>query len=252
MRGWAPHSESGVHEGILKMHVNFAGLNEPTRLVLVHMGDSITFGQHIDPGVRWTSLIASRLAAASDGGALEVTSINSGVSGDTTRMGLERFPVAVQAHRPDVVTIQFGLNDCNCWETDCGIPRVTEAAYAANLVEMVARSRRFGAQQVILATNHPTRRREAMASGEVYEDANARYSEIVRGVAATTAVTLCDVRLAFSGLSDRELADMLLPKPDVLHLSEAGNRLYADAIWPAIQNAVRAIASPPARVSESR
>jgi lysophospholipase L1-like esterase len=224
-------------------------LKEAGRIVLVHMGDSITFGQHIDPDVRWTSLIASRLAASYEGSGVELVSINSGVSGDTTRMGLERFPAAVQAHRPDVVTIQFGLNDCNCWQTDAGIPRVTEAAYEANLLEMIARSRRFGARQVILATNHPTLRRGEMVSGEVYEEANARYSEIARGVAVAAAVTLCDIRFAFAGLSDAELADLLLPMPDVLHLSEAGNRLYADAIWPIIQTAVGTIAKPPARIS---
>jgi len=83
----------------------------------------------------------------------------------------------------------------------------------------------------------------------VFEEANARYSEIARGVAIAAAVPLCDIRLAFAGLSDAELAALWLPMPDVLPPSEAGNRLYADAIWPIIQTAVGTIAKPPARIS---
>ena len=217
--------------------VEFPGLNDPDRLVLVHMGDSITFGQYIDPRLRWTCLVADRLNSKYAGRAIQIESINRGVSGDTTRQGLERFPTSVQEHRPDVVTIQFGLNDCNCWQTDGGAPRVSAAAYRANLVEMIDRSRRFGAQQVILATNHRTLRCAPLPSGEIYEDANARYSDIARGVAAETEVTLCDIRRAFDRLDDDRLSELLLPKPDILHLSEAGNRLYADAIWPVIEAA---------------
>jgi uroporphyrinogen decarboxylase len=34
------------------------------KLTLVHMGDSITFGQYVDPALRWTSLVEERLLAA--------------------------------------------------------------------------------------------------------------------------------------------------------------------------------------------
>ena len=63
-------------------------------LHIVHMGDSITEGQYIDPSVRWTSLIARRLATRF--GEDRFVSINRGVSGETTRMGLERYPRDVQ------------------------------------------------------------------------------------------------------------------------------------------------------------
>ena len=71
----------------------------------------------------------------------------------------------------------------------------------------------------------------------MYEDANARYSEIVRSVAADTGVDLCDVRAAFEPFSDGELAELLLPALDVLHLSAEGNRVYAEAIWPHVERA---------------
>lgn len=215
-------------------------MTAPTHTItVVHMGDSITFGQYLDPSVRWTTLIEDRLHDAF-GDDVEIRAFNRGISGETTRMGLERFPRDVQDLRPDVMTLQFGLNDCNCWATDEGLPRVSEAAYRANLVEMIERARRFGARAIVLATNHRTLRRDTLPSGEVYEDANERYSEIVRGVADETGVDLCDIRAAFDPFEDEQLAAMLLPAPDLLHLSEDGNAVYADAIWPHVERAAAA------------
>jgi acyl-CoA thioesterase-1 len=205
-------------------------------LTVVHMGDSITFGQYLDPARRWTALIEQRLHEHF-GEDLEVRAFNRGISGETTRMGLERFPRDVQDLRPDVMTLQFGLNDCNCWETDAGLPRVSEAAFRANLVEMIDRARTFGAKAVVLSTNHRTLRRDVLPSGEVYEDGNERYSEIVRDVARETSVDLCDIRAAFEPFDDDTLARMLLPAPDLLHLSNEGNAVYADAVWPHVERA---------------
>lgn len=206
------------------------------------MGDSITFGQHIDPAVRWTSLVSDRLVDRYRGTDIAIESINSGVSGETTRMGLERFPRDVQAFEAPVVTIQFGLNDCNCWETDRGLPRVSPDAFVANLVEMVARARKFGARHLVLATNHRTLRWSLLPSGEPYEEANARYSALVRAVAKDVDVELCDIRAVFERFNKTQLEDLLLGPPDQLHLSEAGNLVYADAIWPQIAAAVAACA----------
>jgi lysophospholipase L1-like esterase len=206
-------------------------------VTLVHMGDSITFGQYVDPARRWTTLVQGRLQAAFSP-ELEIVSLNRGISGETTRMGLERFPADVQEARPDVMTLQFGLNDCNCWQTDEGLPRVSEAAYRANLVEMVARARHFGAREIVMATNHRTLRRDQLPSGEIYEEANARYSELLALVAAETDSALCDIRAVFDPFDDETLARMLLPAPDLLHLSEEGNAVYADAIYPYVEAAV--------------
>jgi lysophospholipase L1-like esterase len=147
----------------------------------------------------------------------------------------------VQNHYPDIMTLQFGLNDCNCWFSDKGGPRVSEAAYEANLVEMIQRVRRFGCQHIVLSTNHRTLRRKPMISGEPYEDANARYSAIVRKVAAHTGVTLCDIRKVFEPFSDQQLDEMLLPYPDHLHLSIEGNKVYADAILPHVEDFVNRV-----------
>jgi lysophospholipase L1-like esterase len=210
-------------------------------VTIVNMGDSITFGQYVDPNLRWTSLLHQHFDRRFFHTDIHVQCLNKGISGETTRMGLERFPADVQNQHPDIMTLEFGLNDCNCWFSDKGSPRVSEPAYEANLVEMIQRVRRFGCKHIVLSTNHPTLRRKPMISGEPYEDANARYSEIVRRVATHTGVTLCDIRKVFAPFSDQQLDEMLLPYPDHLHLSIKGNKVYADAILPFVEDFVNRV-----------
>lgn len=209
-------------------------MTRPT-VTIVHMGDSITFGQYIDTSLRWTSLVRQRLEEALG---VHTISLNRGISGETTRMGLERYPRDVQESGASVMTLQFGLNDCNCWETDGGLPRVSEAAFVANLTEMVARARKAGIEEIVMQTNHRTLRRAPLLSGEPYEEANARYSELIRRVADETSTILCDVRKDFESFDDHELDRMLLRAPDQLHLSSEGNEVYAAAILPYVAAAV--------------
>jgi lysophospholipase L1-like esterase len=219
--------------------MNIAG--PPFVVTVVHMGDSITYGQYVDPELRWTTLIADRLIQRFADTPVHIQCLNRGISGETTRNGLERFPRDLQEHRPDVVTLQFGLNDCNCWLTDGGAPRVSAAAYRANLLEMVDRARRFGARHVILANNHPTLRHKVMLDNRRYEESNARYSEILESVANETATRFCDIRKSFQLRTAGPLDELLLPYPDQLHLSVKGNALYADTIWPVIKDCVEAV-----------
>jgi acyl-CoA thioesterase-1 len=207
-------------------------------ITIVCMGDSITFGQHIDPRLRWSSLLHEHFATRFADTDIHVQIHNRGISGETTRMGLERFPADVQNLNPDIMTLQFGLNDCNCWLSDRGLPRVSPVAFHANLVEMIERARHFGCRHVILSTNHVTLRRKPMLSGERYDEANARYSRIMRKVAQETGVVLCDIRPAFEPFSDEELARMLLPYPDLLHLTPEGNEVYYRTIFPFVNDAV--------------
>jgi acyl-CoA thioesterase-1 len=94
----------------------------PQALVVVFMGDSVTAGQYVDPAFRWTSLVEDSITRKYLHTSINLHFLNCGVSGETSRQGLERFPGAVQQHRPDIVTLQFGLNDCNCGVTDGGLP----------------------------------------------------------------------------------------------------------------------------------
>jgi lysophospholipase L1-like esterase len=149
--------------------------------------------------------------------------MNPSVSGNTTRQALERMAYDVQAHEPDVLVIQFGMNDCNEWQTDRGLPRVSLPAFRANLAEMVERARRFGARSVFLDTNHPSTKSDAYAA------ANRRYNAAIRLVAEETGATLVDMERAADG---KNIAELLMP--DGVHLARAGHDLYFQTMYPRI------------------
>ena len=199
-------------------------------ITVVFMGDSITEGQHIDPPHRWVDIVSAEMSQHYTNSPFALSCLAKGISGETSRQGLERFPRDVQAWVPDVVTLQFGLNDCNCWDTDGGLPRVSEAAYRANLVEMIERCRRFGAEQIILSNNHVTLRHQKLSNERTLEEQRVRYNRLVKDVADETRVTFCDIESEFVGLSRHELERELLGPPDLLHLSRDGHRRYASKI----------------------
>lgn len=179
------------------------------------MGDSITFGQHLPFGVpAWPARIGAE---------------GRGVCGETTRQALERWPRDVQDNPADVTIIQYAHNDCNRWETDHGLPRVSLEAFKANLVEMIRRCRACGTRPV-LVTATPSRK------NDVYDDDLLVYSCAVASVASAWNVDLIDVRDAFYR-QHRRLGELLMA--DGVHITEAGHELYAEtveraAVWPLV------------------
>ena len=113
------------------------------------LGDSITFGQHLAERDAWPSVLA---------GLSGWETIGRGVCGDTTRLALERLHRDALSLAPDVLVVQFGLNDCNRWDTDHGLPRVSVEAFEANLAEIVAKARAAQVQTVCLVTLTPSTR----------------------------------------------------------------------------------------------
>ena len=134
------------------------------------------------------------------------------------------------------MTLQFGLNDCNCWETDRGLPRVSEEAFRANLIEMIERARLFGARSIVLSTNHRTLRHDTLPNGECYEDANARYSES----SARSPPTPASTSATFERPSSRSRTASWRScscRPRRAPSEPEGNRVYAEAIWPHVERA---------------
>lgn len=182
--------------------------------LIVAVGDSITYAEHLPREQAWTSLLEARLGCPV---------LNRGVCADTTRLGLERFPRDVQEPLEDfdvrtTVVIQFGANDANRWVTDGGHPRVSPGAFRANLLEMVERARLFGADQIILCTIARHERGEPLASD------CERYSRIIRSI--RYGVDLFD-------------AEALGPLSyiDGLHLDALANARYAEGLGDVIERA---------------
>src|SRR3989339_18043 len=198
-------------------------------------GDSICFGQLISPHKTWVTKIAQELEKLPSGEKIRV--INSSVNGNTTRMALERMPFDIQEYGiVDILLIQFGLNDCNYWETDHGHPRVSKMAFKANILEIIERARIFGCQKIFLNTNHPTLKTNLMKNTTFsFQQSNEEYNQIIREVAKNSRTRLIDIELFWQkGIKiDLSLKNLLLP--DGLHLSAAGHNLYFEIVFPIIK-----------------
>ncbi len=215
------------------------------RLVEVFFfGDSICFGQGVSPHLTWVAMLGRALHEHFEG-RLDLIIQNPSVNGNTTRMALERMPHDVQAHSPQVLFAQFGMNDCNVWETDKGHPRVSQDAFAANLSEIVDRARQIGVDQIILGTNHPTTRFGRLPHVEYsYEHANRSYNSITRTVAERKGTELADAEAVCDQLvkSGKLLLSELVLN-DELHLSQIGHQIYFESRLPIVVEAVERVAA---------
>lgn len=187
-------------------------------------GDSICFGQFVSPHLIWVNQLSTFLSDKVP----DLWLNNPSISGNTTRMALERMPFDVQSHGIDVFYTQFGMNDCNYWNTDEGNPRVSQKAFRQNLVEIIERARVFGAKKIFLGTNHPTPKTTNFEGLDFsYQESNERYNEIVREVAYESKAILIDHEIKWKSKS-LNLSEYLLS--DQIHLSELGHRIYFEEI----------------------
>jgi lysophospholipase L1-like esterase len=212
------------------------------KLKVIFFGDSICFGQGVATHLGWVPRLSQDLHQLAESLAFDLDVSNPSVCGSTTRQALERISFDLQSHRPDMVVVQFGLNDCNIWETDLGLSRVSPRAFEANLHEIIDRAIRFSARKVFLHTNHPTMRRQSLLpnSNVAYEQQNACYNQIVRDVAQChSAVQLNDIEEAVKAWTKGDLAlTARLVLADGLHLSREGHDFYFRTVRPALMESL--------------
>jgi acyl-CoA thioesterase-1 len=218
-------------------------------LKLTFFGDSICVGQGVSIFRGWVTRIAEALERQARIYGRSIIVSNSSVNGRTTRQALEDMPYQVQNHQPDILVIQFGLNDCNYWQTDRGTPRVSRNAFIANLEEIIDRGLNCGARYLLLNNNHPTSRTQEIIpfANIAYEDSNRAYNEAVRIVAAraNAQVIFQDVEaffLKFLSQSEKSMDSYLLD--DGLHLNSAGHEIYFDLMRPVILDVVARCIGP--------
>lgn len=193
---------------------------------LIFFGDSICVGQWVGIDKIWVSKVA--ISLASDYPSLDIQVHNRSINGNITRQALERMHFDCLSHFPQTVIIQFGLNDCHIWQTDMGHPRVSKAAYSANIFEMIDRCRHHGVKNIILNSNHPTTRTHTVLpnSLETYESRNIQYNEAVRLIGNNASdIHFFDVnKLFLENVDKTDLKNYLLE--DEIHLSERGHEFY--------------------------
>ncbi|HZL64579.1 MAG TPA: SGNH/GDSL hydrolase family protein [Thermoleophilia bacterium] len=209
------------------------------RLTVVALGDSTTATD--DWGGRGIPSYAELLPAALAGLGVEARVVSAGIGDTTTRDARERLDRDVRAFSPDLVVVQFGINDS--W-IDAAEgrrePRLTRVEYRDDLVFIVRTLKADGARIVLMTPNpmrwdRPQEIAVFRAHPGLHDTADERglnglldlYAETVREVARKEDVPLVDVHRAFEayghapGQSIREL----LIAGDGIHPSAAGQRL---------------------------
>lgn len=223
------------------MNKSNATLNVPP-IRITFFGDSTCVGQGVSIYRGWVTQIAQYLDEYGKHINREILVTNASVNGRTTRQALEDMPYHVQSHGVDILVVQFGLNDCNYWATDKGLPRVSRLAFIANLREIVARGERSGAFRILLNNNHPTSRNKNFLPNIniTYEDSNHSYNEATRSIGKelTDLVSFQDIENWFNKLilAGNRVEKFLLD--DGLHLSNEGHSQYFSLMCPIIRSAI--------------
>jgi lysophospholipase L1-like esterase len=197
---------------------------------VLFIGDSITDAGRREVNLPWglgymsqaRDLIVARYPA------LQLSFVNRGIGGDTTRKLLARWQTDVLAEQPDWLVLKIGINDV--WRSFTGDPAeaVSLAEYRANLRRLLDQTRAQTPARLILLTpymieadrTHPMR--AAMDS----------YGDAVRTLAPEYGAILVDTQAAFdSALQTTTPAHWA---EDQIHPNGPGNAVIALALLAAV------------------
>ena len=176
---------------------------------------------------------------------LPVKVVNAGVGGNNTEHGRKRFERDVLAHKPDLVIIQFGIND-SAVDVSRGStePRVAMGTYATNL-RLFIRALKKARARVILMTPNPLRwtpKLKELYGKPPYKPDDprgfnvllTRYAAAARKVGKAERVPVLDVFAAFERYgkaSSKSVDDLLL---DGMHPNDKGHQIVSGMLVPQI------------------
>jgi lysophospholipase L1-like esterase len=189
---------------------------EPVRIVC--FGDSVT-GVYYHTGGRraYADMLEIALERIYPGASLTV--INAGISGHATPDALARIDDDVLKHRPQLVTVMFGLND---------MTHVPLEAYAKNLGAVIQQCRAIGAE-VLLCTPNAVVDTEGRPTAVLEE-----YVAAIRRVGSDQNVPVVDCYAAFQAVRSQDEFEFGLLMSDEIHPNMDGHKLIAETIAAAI------------------
>ena len=112
------------------------------RPLLVCFGDSLTAGYGADEGQSYPDFLQQNL----DREGFHYRVVNEGISGNTTKDGVDRLP-GILAMKPEVVVLEFGGND--------GLRGLKVQTTRTNLETMIAKLKKSGAKVAIAGITLP-------------------------------------------------------------------------------------------------
>jgi len=183
----------------------------------IAFGDSITEGYGVHRG--FVFFLAERISKARPD--LDLKTVNNGLSGDNTNDAIHRLQRDVLDHDPDLVTINFGVNDA--------FSGISTVKFGNNLEAMVDIIRENGCGRIVLV------------SSEVIPEPQAEkkvkpYWRKMQEVAEAAGVVYADANGYWQGLLDSGTDQWSLIIPGDMHPNEEGHRIIAEAMFEAMQS----------------
>lgn len=178
------------------LSMNREGLTEHGPIVIAALGDSVTHGMFDRDTADHESVYHNRLRQMLNAYKpyVPVCVINAGIGGTTAKQALARLDRDVLSHRPDLVTVCFGLNDVN-YPLD---------EYIASMREILVRCLAVTENVIVITPNmlNTTVSPETEAKYMAYAAVTAEmqnggkmdmYMDAVRALAEELSVPVCDV-----------------------------------------------------------
>ncbi len=171
--------------------------------MIVALGDSLTAGYGVEPGLSYPDWLQKRL----DQDALAYRVVNQGISGDTTSGGVARIDETL-ALNPVVVILSLGAND--------GLRGLPLQATRANLAEMIDRLQAAGAKVLLGGMTLPR---------NYGPDYIRDFENIFKDLAKEKRTGLIPFLL------DGVATDPNLMQRDALHPTAEGNRRVSETVY---------------------
>lgn len=181
---------------------------------VVCFGDSVT-GVYYHTGSRraYTDMLGIALRQLAPQAKVEM--INAGISGNTTENALARIDRDVIAHRPDLVTVMFGLND---------MTRVPLETYRENLKTIAARCQAAGSEVMLATPNN------VITTGDRPTEKLIQYCDAIRQVGSELNLPVCDVYRELDSVRAHAATEWRLLMSDAIHPNMAGHKRIATCL----------------------
>lgn len=207
--------------------------------VIVAFGTSLTESVQVSPDKRWTSLLQEILRQRHP--ELEITVINAGISGSTTRERLPHLEKDVLARHPDLVISDLGAND----GTYMPERNVSLEEFVGNVKlmhdQIVSKT---GAAEIywpitpVLNDKHVYRDMPLYVKAGGIDKCAEVYRKSTAKVSRKLHVSFVDMDAIFRKNFNEKGADFYI-RSDGIHYTEAGNQLVAQSLLPMVEKIIR-------------
>ena len=180
-----------------------------------------------------------------------IQTINAGIGGNNTDQAGKRLVNDVLMKNPDIVIVQFGINDAavDVWKTPPATqPRVSLENYKRNLHDMLTQIKATGAVPILMTPNPMawTDKLRQLYGRSPYQPDDPdgfncllkEYSAACRELARSEKIHLIDIDNEFR---KHDINSLLL---DGMHPNDTGHALIAERLLPAIHSLEGTAATP--------